>query len=360
MRSFLPLWLLVLAAPIGVGAQDTIPFLVRVEDRGRVTVRDRIVIRDPRTGADREIFRTPHAEGHIPYQVTVSPDGRYLAFIEVVSQTGAGEIRLTVIDRSGRIVRLLGESSIHAARGIREHLWCCGPHILAILVGTLSPFERPSGESSSLPPGLSLIDLRTGSTVAHVDGLRFPEQLHWAGFDSSIYIKDVPNVPPGTRGPVPWPIYRYHVPTGRLTQSAHVGVFFSPDGRYYFDRGVREESSSFQLYRTDNDQDVTATLAVPRHHIGPEGGWLPGADHTLVFIEKALPRPLSEGPRRPAVRMAPGTSQVYPDRWNLLVDAETGQVIERFQGDIGAGWKSYPPRLPVERRDGVELLPPLR
>src|SRR6266436_2978301 len=174
VRSFLPLWLLVLAAPIGVGAQDTIPFLVRVEDRGRVTVRDRIVIRDPRTGADREIFRTPHAEGHIPYQVTVSPDGRYLAFIEVVCQTGAGEIRLTVIDRSGRIVRLLGESSIHAARGIREHLWCCGPHILAILVGTLSPFERPSGESSSLPPGLSLIDLRTGSTVAHVDGLRFP------------------------------------------------------------------------------------------------------------------------------------------------------------------------------------------
>jgi len=208
-----------------------------------------------------------------------------------------------------------------------------------------------------LPPGLSLIDLRTGSTVAHVDGLRFPEQLYWAAFDSSIYIKDVPNVPPGTRGPVPWPIYRYHVPSGRLTPTTHVGVFFSPDGRYYFDRGVREASSSFQLYRTDNDHDITATLAVPRDHIGPEGGWLPGADHTLVFIEKAPPPPPRDGPRRPAVRMAPGTSQVYPDRWNLLVDAETGQVIERFQGDIGAGWKSYPPRLPVERRDGVGLLP---
>src|SRR5258708_11977139 len=91
--------------------------------------------------------------------------------------------------------------------------------------------------------------------------------------------------------------------------------------------------------------------------MGAGGGWWRGADHGVVFIEKAPPQPPRDGPRRPGVRMAPGKSQVYPDRWNRLVDAERGQVIERFQGDIGAGWKSYPPRLPVERRDGGGLLP---
>lgn len=354
--------LIAFSAPVSVAnAQDTIPFLVRVEDRGRVGPRDRIVIRDPQTGADREIYRARHSQGHLPYPVTLSPDGHYLAFMEVLSQTGDGKVRLTVLDRSGQIVRLLGESSVWAARGIREHLWCCGPHILAIVVGRRAPSELPSGESSDMPPGISLIDIRTGATVTHLDGLRFPQHLHWAAFDSTLYIKDVPDVPPGTRGPVTWPIYRYHVPSARLIRTTHVGTFLSPDGRYYFDPSV--EGSEFRLYRTADDQDVTQRLALPKEQIkwGPEFGWMPGADHVLLFIDKpARPEPQPGQPRQRARLMDRNVPQLYPDRWNLAVDAETGGVIDRFQGDLGAGWKSHPPMLPVERRTGVEFVRPPR
>jgi hypothetical protein len=315
---------------------------------------------------DREIYRSEHSEGHIPYGVNVSPDGRYLAFIEVVSQSGAGKRRLTIVERSGRIVRSLGESSFYAARGIREHLWCCGPDKLAIITGGLSR-EAVLGESTTLPNGISLVDVRSGAAMP-IQGLRFPLQVYWAAFDSSLYIKDSPNAAPGARGPTVWPVYRYHVPTRALSRTTHQGVFFSPDGKYYFDTGVSEGWGSFQLYRTANDQDVTTHLSLPRPHLGPEGGWMPGADHVLVFIEKRAPR--QPGPRergdttrryrgRPQL-MDRNVPQLYTDRWNLAVDAETGRVIDRFQGDLGAGWKTNAPLLPIERRTGIELLPARR
>jgi len=140
----------------------------------------------------------------------------------------------------------------------------------------------------------------------------------------------------------------------------HRGIFFSPDGKYYFDAGVYETSGrSFQLFRTADDQDVTARLAVARHHLSPEGGWTPGADHVLVFIEKPAPQPPKPPTPGERVVLVPGPPRprVYPDRWNVTVDAETGRVISRFQGDVRAGWKTNAPSLPVERRGGVELIP---
>jgi hypothetical protein len=336
-------------------AQDTIPLLVRVEDRGRIGPRNRIVTRDPHTGADREIYRS---KGGIPYQVTVSPDGRYLSFIEVVSQTGAGKRRLTVIDFSGRIVGLLGESSIYAVRGIREYVWCCGSNTLAIIAGGLSD-EGGTGESTTLPHGLSLVDSRTGGATP-IAGLRFPLQIYWAAFDSSLYIKDSPDAAPGARGPTTYPVYRYHAPSGTLTRTTRHGVYFSPDGTYYFDTGVSEASGNLQLYRAADDREVTDKLAVPRHHLGPEGGWMPGADHALVFVEKPPPQPPKPPQRGDTAFLAPGPPRprVYPDRWNLMVDAETGRVIERFQGDIAVGWKTNAAALPVEGQKGVELVRP--
>lgn len=337
-------------------AQDTIPLLVRVEDRTRVGPRDRVVARNPRTGADREVYRS---EGHIPYPVTVSPNGRYLSFTEVVSQVGAGKRRLTVIDLSGRIVGLLGESSIYAVRGIREYLWCCGPDTVAIVTGSLSD-EGGTGKSTTLPHGLSLVDVRAGAALP-IKGLRFPLQVHWAAFDSSLYIKDSPDAAPGARAPTVYPIYRYHVPTRALSRTTRRGIFFSPDGKYYFDTGVSEGWGRFQLYQAADDRDVTDKLAVPRHNLSPEGGWVAGADHLLIFIEKPAPRPPGPPQRGDRVRLIdPTTSRLKPDRWNVLVDAGTGRVILRFQGDIGAGWKTHAGGLPVEKRTGVEVIRPDR
>ena len=69
-----------------------------------------------------------------------------------------------------------------------------------------------------------------------------------------------------------------------------------------------------------------------------------------------LDRSQNRGRRKPPQLMDRNVPQLYPDRWNVAVDAETGRVIERFQGDIGAGWKTNSRALPVEGHGGVELV----
>ncbi len=335
-----------------VQRRDSVPVLVRVEDRTRVGPRNRVVMRDARTGADREVYRS---DGDIPFQVALSPDGDRVAFIEVVGPVGARKQRLVVTDLSGRSVRVLGESGLYGERGVRDYTWCCSSAKLAIITGVVGEAVRPVAES------LYVVDVQTGAEQ-FIEGVPRPLQVAWAAFDSSLYIKCAP--PPEARGkpgdPAS-PVYRYHVPSGRLSRTTHRGIFFSPDGNYYFD--VRwAEDSGFRLYRASDDENITSRLALSPRQLGPDAMWALGAGHVLVFIEKEPRAPEPKPGRQPdrfqlTDRHAP---LVYPDRWNVEVDAETGRVIDRFQGDIHAGWKTNAPTVPVERRSGVELVRPRR
>src|SRR6266516_672455 len=216
-----------------VQRRDSVPVLVRVEDRTRVGPRNRVVMRDARTGADREVYRS---DGDIPFQVALSPDGDRVAFIEVVGPVGARKQRLVVTDLSGRSVRVLGESGLYGERGVRDYTWCCSSAKLAIITGVVGEAVRPVAES------LYVVDVQAGAEQ-FIEGVPRPLQVAWAAFDSSLYIKCAP--PPEARGkpgdPAS-PVYRYHVPSGRLSRTTHRGIFFSPDGNYYFDVRWAEDS----------------------------------------------------------------------------------------------------------------------
>ena len=329
-------------------AQQSAPVLVRAENPIGVGPRDRVIVLDAPTGARREIYRS---EGQIADQVAVSPDGRYVAFAEVVGSEPAAEGRLTLLALSGQVVRTIKSAE---NRGLRNYVWCCDSDRIAVITG--SSREDPAFR----PETLHIVDVRTGEEK-NVESIWRPLQAAWAAFDSSLYIKGAP--PPEARGKPggQWPVYRYHAPSGRLSTTTHRGIFFSPDGSYYFDPSV--EGAPFRLYRTIDDQDVTATLTLPSEQVrwGPEFGWMPGADHALLFLDRPPRVPLRPGqPRAPPRRLDPNVPQVYPDRWNLALDAETGRIIDRFQGDIGAGWKTNASALVVERRTGVELVRPRR
>lgn len=287
-----------------------------------------------------------HSDGRIPGEVTLSPDARYASFVEVRQSEAGPRQRLVIIDIAGDVVRVVEQEG---NRGIREHTWCCGAGKVAILSGAIAE------AATFTPANVSVLDVRTGGRVP-LEGIWRPQQIHWARFDSSLYIKGAP--PPeaqGKPGYVAWPVYRYHLPSGRLSTTTRRGIFFSPDGRYYFGSVAGE----FGLYRTADDQDVTAALRLPREQVrrGPPGGWMPGADHALHFMEEPVRQEPRPGEPPELARRTPDVPRAYPDRWNLAVDAETGRVIDRIQGDPG-GWKTNAPALPVERRTGVELVPP--
>lgn len=325
--------------------QGPIPVLVRVGDRGRIDTRKRVVRYDVSRRREQEIYRS---DGHILGEVALSSDGSYASIVEVVQAPAGPELRLVVLDLSGHVVRIVPQGG---DRGVREYAWCCDQSKIAVITGVLG--EPPT----FMPESASVIDVRTGAE-RQLQGIWRPQQIYWAGFDTSLYIKGAP--PPSARGVAgaQWPVYRYQFQSGRLSASTHRGVFFSPDGKYYFD----PVPSDFRLYRTADDRDVTETLRLPPEQIrwGPEGGWMPGADHVLIFIEEPVAPIHKPGqPRERARPLDTDAPRALPTSWNLAVDAETGRVIDRFEGGL-TGWKTNVPALPLERGTRVEFYQPRR
>ena len=309
--------------------------ILRRERVHGATIYDQVMLYDPVTRTNRAIFRS---DGHIPGDVDVSPEGEYASFVEAFTiNPGVVRNRLVVIDGRGAVVRAIEN------RPVGTYAWCCGKGNVAIITGP--PSE--DGDIGFVPEGLYLIDVTTGAE-RHLEGVvGFPYQLHWSPVDSSLYIKTLPT-PSGGK------VYRYDPRTQLLVLTPHKGLFFSPDGLYYYDWFT--QGFGFRVYRAADDLEVTGDLAA---QVGPEVRWMPGAGHVLVFNEKPAPRPpKTGGPGR--VELTDRMQRVSPDRWNRAVDAETKRVVVRFQGNMMAGWRTNAPLLPIEGRTGVELIPPRR
>lgn len=322
----------VLAGAIAVTAlspQERVPVIVRIEQ-------DSLLVRyDPTAQASHPVYTS---DGYVR-SLSVSPDGKYLSFIETTQGPNGRERSFVVMRPSGLLVRRM------PLNDIQRYVWCCGEGNIAVVTGP--DYE---GGIGFLPQHARLIDVETGAERKLLS-IRQPFQLHWAAFDSSLYIKSFYPQPDGPA------VYRYDATTRELSATSRKGVFFSPDGQYYFDPSV--EGSQFRLYRATGDSEITEGLELPPQQVrwGPEGGWMPGGGHFLVFLERKPPLPskaLQRGEERAnLVRVDPSAPKVNPDRWNLLVDAETGKIVRRFQGDIGAGWSTNAPALPVVTRGQV-------
>lgn len=322
--------------PVTIAAQDSEPVVVRVESRSPLQ-RNRVVRYSVGTRSTKELYRS---EGLIPRDVTVSPDGRYLSFVEVIGPRPRRP-RLVVLELSTNRVHTMDLE-------VRVSTWCCGGGKLAVVTGP--PFE---GGIGFLPERLLILDMESG-TQDTLAGVAHPYQLHWAPFDSSLYIKSAPG--PEARG-LPASrsvVHRYDPSAGRISPTQRRGIFFSPDGRYYFDSPG--EGTGFKVYRSSDDREVGWALPKEFDSEGPEGEWMPGSDHALVFIER---EPLPQrAPQRtePPRRVEPGAPRENPRDWNVVVEAETGRVTSRFQGSLRSGWKSNAKALILVRPGGVELI----
>jgi len=315
--------------------QQPIPPVLRRERVYGPTIQDQVMLYDPVTRKQRAIYQS---NGHIPGEVSISPDGMYASFVEAFTVSpGVVRNRLVVIDVRGALVRAIDD------KPVGTYSWCCGTGIVAVITGP--PTE--DGDVGFSPDALYLIDISTGAAQGLEGILGLPYQLHWSSVDSALYIKTLPTAS-GAK------IYRYDAQTQRLVLTPHKGVFFSPDGLYYFD--WHTQGFGFHLYRAADDVEITGQLAA---QIGPEIRWVPGAGHVLVFIEKPVRGPSkTDSPGR--VVATDRSQRVAQDRWNRAVDAETKRLVQRFQGDIKAGWRTSAPVLPIEGRAGVELIPPRR
>ena len=248
--------------------------------------------------------------------VGVSPDGRYVAFRELTVREHFAPYRLVVIDPSGRVVRIV-------EKDVQVLTWCCGPGKIAVITG-----RDVDSHPGFLPDrdGVFVIDVRTGSETT-LRGIPFPYQLHWAAFDSSLYIKT------SWTPEDPTTVYRYHAPTGELSRTSRRGIYFSPDGKYYFNDLV---AGSFELYRSADDADVRSRLPEEvRGVLHPM--WAPDADHVLLLpIVYHTPVPREQRP--PPAQMVEFAEKIARQKL-YIVDAETGRLLRML--DTGfARWST--------------------
>lgn len=270
---------------------------------------------------------------YIP-SVGVSADGEYIAFREKVHRDFFAPYRLVVIDPSGRVLRVVDKN-------VQRFTWCCGAGKMAVITG-----QTAESHPGFLPDrdGVFVVDVLTGSEIALPD-IPFPYQLHWAAFDSSLYIRT------STTPDDPTLVYRYQPATGELSRTSRRGIFFSPDGQYYFEDLV---AGSFGLYRSSDDADVTSRL--PPHVRGvlnPQ--WAPDADHVLLLPDLYRPpvaerRPL---PEEPTERMREAEETLRQKLF--VVDAASGRLIRTLDTDF-AHWSTNAMAIPVREGRRVRLI----
>lgn len=312
-------------------AETQSPILVRVADRQAV------VVYDTATGQEKTLFRS---SGYVPLNsVAVSSDGRHIAFREKIAPDFTAPYRLVVIDSEGNAVRTI-------PRDVRRFIFCCGGERVAMITGSTH-----EGGIGFTPEGLFVIGVASGAEK-RIAGVPAPYQLHWAPFDSALYVKSL--VPTDSVQ-----VYRYDPSGGELTATSHRGLLFSPDGEYYLDPIVEGVT---RLYRSQDDLDVTARLPADLVRVGRIPSWIPGSGHALLFTETRQPAPSRSDQVRPKRPLAPAGRVTRPtaESRNYVVDAETGAVLHTFEGRIADGWVTNVYAIPVIVRGRITLARPLQ
>lgn len=102
--------------------------------------------------------------------------------------------------------------------------------------------------------------------------------INWAEWDQNLYIDTYSSKQSSTAR-----VMRFSPSSGRLAETAHEGIHFSPDGRYYY-RASTEGGDGGQVFRTDGDAPISANLsfnAPDRIRRGAVKGWF-GSDALIV------------------------------------------------------------------------------
>lgn len=203
------------------------------------------------------------------YHVSASPNDEYIAMLGIdrgFFQTRDGsyyqKTKMVVLDKQGREVLVVDSTWRYA--------WGPDGKQIACIIGVV--YE---GKSYPKSERLQVHDLerKTSKNL----GACTEVDLAWAPFDSLIY----------TKGRMK-EIYKYNPKSTRKEKTEYKGIYFSPDGEYYFDKGLG--GTITEVYsRADNR---LATPQVIKKMVTNFVTWLPDTPSVLLvgdFLgEKAI------------------------------------------------------------------------
>lgn len=143
-----------------------------------------------------------------------------------------------------RVLNLDGDM-LASISDVQAYSWGPNGHQIAYITGT-----EYEGGFGFLSTGAWIYNVATQKTVSiYPSGY----DIQWANWDGNIYIYDPFNEEfSGT------PVFEFDTAMQRLTATSHRGIYFSPDGRYYFAQGY--EGSSLRVFETDTEDEIDVDL----------------------------------------------------------------------------------------------------
>lgn len=307
---------LILVGPMAAGLAAQAP-----ETFVRTVPGNRVQLVEAGGGTVRELYHSPawHAA-----HAKLEPGGRRVALLEWDRSPTTQHSALVVLQQSGRIAARL-------AREVQRYVWC-GPGCLAYITGAYR-----EGMDGFVPDGLYHLDLTTGITTP-IPGVPYPVDLHWADFDSTLYVRT--RVLKEGAG-----VMRYHLGTHVLTGTALKSIRLSPTGRYFL--YTPAFTDSLLVLKTADNAEVS--LGKLRRDATPIQ-WV-GGERDLLLAVKREPRPAgsNDGIPRPVV------GDMNPPLTYLLYDVEQGRVVRSARGRLTT-WESPGRKKLLEASSGLQLL----
>jgi hypothetical protein len=282
----------------------------------------------------REIL---HRSDGVMSDVQAAPRGNLVAVVEGVWEENVSPQRATYVDRrindKGEVVeRFYFEESrlvvlnidgtvVDSVAGVRRYAWDPSGTRIAYITGN---YSEDTGFQTT---GTWTYDVSAKQAQRIHSGGR---DVQWAAWDGNIYIYD-PSKQSGSKSKV----LRYDAQTRELAATSRQGIYFSPDGSYYY--AAQYGGADLRIFKTQDDRPVPidpSTAADGTRVAWSAAGWLDGA--TLIL---APATPSDSGDylydlAKGGIRSATGMVLPQRSRSNRALVQQGASVVERSESDF--------------------------
>lgn len=253
-----------------------------------------------------EIKRIYHSDKYWTHTLTVSPNNKYIAFIEETKpeykRDGyevAPQYCLVIIDDSGKLISRI-------ERDVKKYVWSPDGEKIAFL--TFRPCDPDY--AYKCPSGAWVFDINTSETIKIRDRA---SQVNWAIFDSAVYLFDYRTV------------IRWNPRSKELDSTGYKGIYFSPDGKYYLALSSEDYP---HLYVSSTNQEITNRVKTRFGYL--PRGWMSDQKHHMLAVKVDYePTPedtISSGRPRAMVK---GERKIIQKTF-FIYDVEKDQVIKEW------------------------------
>lgn len=237
----------------------------------------------------------------VDYWIQIAPQRNLIGMIETcgdaspVANPVVWPRRLIALEKTGRVLKKI--------EGVQRFSWSPNGAYIACILG-----EDTEG-FGFVPSDLVVVNTSTWKQKIIGRRIRYTD-VSWAAFDSMIYVTDYHRV------------YRVNPESGLTEKTERRGIFFSPNGKYYYNANY--EGGSFAVFDAMDDRVVTPSWLEEKTTFVNSHRWIGG---TSVLVAGDITK------SQKVVDIATGKLLASFPGYFVGFDSRTGDMLRYDPGD---------------------------